>query len=75
VPAGPINRIDEAFDWADAQGLSPIVQFEGTPVRGVSSPIRLAGAKIGTELPPPQLDEHGDSIRTWLGGLGPEDAP
>ena len=73
VPAGPINRIDEAFTWASSQGLSPIVGFAGTTVRGVSSPIRLGGAKIGSRLPPPQLDEHGDSIRAWLAGQEEED--
>mgnify|MGYP001819029686 CR=1 FL=1 len=66
VPAGPINRIDEAFTWASSQGLGPVVDFAGTTVRGVSSPIRLGGAKIGSGLPPPLLDEHGESIRAWL---------
>jgi len=67
VPAGPINRIDEAFAWATANGLDPIVEFEATGIRSVRSPIRLSGRRVGvTELPPPRLDEHGAAIRAWL---------
>ncbi len=66
VPAGPINRIDEAFDWAAEQGLDPVVGFDGSTAHGVRSPIRLADGAVGSTLPPPHLDEHGAEIRAWL---------
>lgn len=66
VPAGPINRIDEAFDWAKDQGLEPTVAFPESVIRTVRSPIRLSGTTVGTPLPPPRLNEHGRDIRAWL---------
>lgn len=66
VPAGPINRIDEAFQWATDHGLEPTVDFSESKVRSVRSPIRLSGSAIGARIPPPQLDEHGAEIRAWL---------
>jgi len=66
VPAGPINSIDEAFAWANEQHLDPTVGFEGTATRTVRSPIRLSESHVGSTLPPPALDEHGDDIRAWL---------
>lgn len=68
VPAGPINRIDEAFAWAEGMGLEPAVEFETTPVKTVRNPIRLSAAEPGSPLPPPDLDEHGSEIRNWLMG-------
>ena len=67
VPAGPINRIDEAFEWATEQGLEPAIEFDSSTARAVRSPIRLSGSDVGSSLPPPDLDEHGDAIRAWLG--------
>ncbi len=66
VPAGPINQIDEAFEWAAEQGLEPTVGFAGSTAYGVRSPIRLSGDAVGSALPPPKLDEHGAAIRAWL---------
>jgi crotonobetainyl-CoA:carnitine CoA-transferase CaiB-like acyl-CoA transferase len=66
VPAGPINRIDEAFEWAIDNGLDPTIDFADSDARGVRSPIRLSGARVGSTLPPPDLDQHGAAIRAWL---------
>lgn len=64
VPAGPINRIDEAYEWATAAGLDPIINFDG--IRTVRPPIHLDGIATASPLPPPGLDEQGDEIRHWL---------
>ncbi|MCP4965640.1 MAG: CoA transferase [bacterium] len=69
VPAGPINNIDAAFAWATDNDLDPIVGFAGSDARGVRSPIRLSDSEVGSKLPPPDLDEHGATIRAWLEDL------
>jgi len=66
VPAGPINRIDEAFLWAEENGLGPSAGFAGETTRVVRSPIRLSDSQVGSTLPPPDLDQHGAEIRSWL---------
>ncbi|MGA9596618.1 MAG: CoA transferase [Acidimicrobiia bacterium] len=66
IPAGPINRIDEAFIWATDAGLDPTVEYPAVGGRAVRSPIRLDGSPATSPLPPPGLDEHGDEIRRWL---------
>jgi crotonobetainyl-CoA:carnitine CoA-transferase CaiB-like acyl-CoA transferase len=64
VPAGPINRIDEAFALAADLGLEPTDDSHGVPL--ITPPLRLDGERPPIDRPPPQLDEHGDEIRTWL---------
>ena len=66
VPVGPIHRIDEAFRWAEEHGLEPITGFATSPIKTVRSPIRLSANEVGSTLPPPELDEHGPEIRSWL---------
>jgi SAM-dependent methyltransferase len=64
VPAGPINRVDEAFALAEALGLEPVEEVAGLPL--VRPPLRLDGARPPIRRPPPELDEHGEEIRAWL---------
>jgi len=66
VPAGPINAIDEAFEWALENGLDPAMTYEETGVKIVQPPIRLDGTAVCSPMPPPGLDEHGEQIREWL---------
>ncbi len=66
VPAGPINGIDEAFEWALENGLDPAMTHEETGVKTVQPPIRLDGTAVSSPMPPPGLDEHGEQIREWL---------
>lgn len=68
VPSGPINTIDGGFAMADRFGLDPIVDV-GSGDKAVPStrnPIRFSGTPATYELPPPELDEHGDDLRRWL---------
>ena len=65
VPAGPVNSIESGFDLAERLGLEPVDEIEGT--RSPASPLGLTGTPTETRLPPPELDQHGDEIRAWLG--------
>jgi formyl-CoA transferase len=61
VPAGHVNDIPAAFQFAEDLGLDPVWELDG--VRTVRSPLR------GLARPskrPPLLGEHSDEIRRWL---------
>jgi crotonobetainyl-CoA:carnitine CoA-transferase CaiB-like acyl-CoA transferase len=64
VPCAPINTIDGGFALADELGLDPVVTVGDVP--GVRNPITFSGTPADYELPPPELDEHGEEIRAWL---------
>jgi crotonobetainyl-CoA:carnitine CoA-transferase CaiB-like acyl-CoA transferase len=68
VPAGPINSIAGGFAIAERFGLDPVVAVgEGDrAVPTTRNPIRFSDTPVTYELPPPELDEHGDEIRKWL---------
>ena len=68
VPAGLVNTVDEAFAFATALGLAPVVEVSGS--RQVANPIHLAGRPPGYRLPPPRLGEHDGA--DWL---RPDPAP
>jgi crotonobetainyl-CoA:carnitine CoA-transferase CaiB-like acyl-CoA transferase len=58
VPAGVVNDIGAAFDFAAQIGLDPIVEIprdNGSPVRLPRSPIKLSKTPATYRLPPPQL--------------------
>ncbi|MEU8275903.1 CaiB/BaiF CoA transferase family protein [Microbispora bryophytorum] len=68
VPCGPINTIDGGFAMAERFGLDPVVEV-GDGDRAVPTtrhPIRFSATPAAYRLPPPELDEHGDELRTWL---------
>jgi len=70
VPSGPINTIDGGFAMAERFGLDPVVEV-GDGARAVPTtrnPIRFSATPAGYRLPPPELDEHGPQLRTWLSG-------
>ncbi len=63
VPAGPVNSIGEAIDWARDMGLAPTVGDPASNYRAIRSPIRIDG-DVPTECDrPPAIDQHGDEIR------------
>jgi crotonobetainyl-CoA:carnitine CoA-transferase CaiB-like acyl-CoA transferase len=58
VPAGVVNDLAAAFDFAEQLGLDPIVEVprdHGPPVRLPRSPIKLSKAPASYRLPPPHL--------------------
>ncbi len=64
VPCSPINSVAEGVALAQGLGLEPVVTTGGVP--GIRNPIGLSDTPPRYELPPPQLDEHGDQLRAWL---------
>jgi crotonobetainyl-CoA:carnitine CoA-transferase CaiB-like acyl-CoA transferase len=64
VPAGPIQNVPEAFAYAAELDLDVIDEHDG--VRTVTFPAHLSRTPAVTRRRPPDLDEHGDEIRTWL---------
>jgi crotonobetainyl-CoA:carnitine CoA-transferase CaiB-like acyl-CoA transferase len=75
VPSGPINTIDGGFAMAERFGLDPIVEV-GEGDRAVPTtrhPIRFSETPVAYTLPPPELDEHGAELRTWLTGPREDD--
>ena len=58
VPAGVVNDIGAAFEFAADIGLNPIVEIpheDGQPVRLPRSPIRLSNTPATYRMPPPRL--------------------
>lgn len=71
VPAGPVNTLDEAFDFARKLGLPGIVDIpadtaDGRPSRQVANPIALSGTPAQYRLPPPGLGRHNAEILPHL---------
>jgi crotonobetainyl-CoA:carnitine CoA-transferase CaiB-like acyl-CoA transferase len=64
VPAGPVNDIAGGFALGATMGLDVIDEHAG--VRTPASPLGLERTPPRVSLPPPELDEHGDSVRRWL---------
>jgi len=65
VPAGPVQTIDEAFSLAERLGLDVVDDTDG--VRTVRFPALLSETPAATRRRPPELDEHGEEIRSELG--------
>jgi crotonobetainyl-CoA:carnitine CoA-transferase CaiB-like acyl-CoA transferase len=68
APCGPINSIGEGVELAESLGLAPLVEL-GSGDRAVTlvrNPITFGDAALRYELPPPELGEHSDEIKTWL---------
>ncbi|TFC82926.1 CoA transferase [Cryobacterium sinapicolor] len=74
VPAGQVNSLDEAFAFAAALGLDPVVELDGAgrTSRQVANPIHLAGRPAAYRLCPPRLGEHAGA--DWL-AAAPDAAP
>lgn len=53
VPAGPINTVAEAFEFAERLGLDPRVEVDGSAQ--VANPIRLSATPAGYRGAPPRL--------------------
>jgi crotonobetainyl-CoA:carnitine CoA-transferase CaiB-like acyl-CoA transferase len=58
VPAGVVNDIGAAFEFAAEIGLDPIVEIprpDGPPIRLPRNPIKLSKTPASYRLPPPRL--------------------
>jgi crotonobetainyl-CoA:carnitine CoA-transferase CaiB-like acyl-CoA transferase len=68
VPCGPVNRIDEAFAYADLLDADVLWDVGGVPQ--VRSPFFLGATPPKPQHPSPALNEMGAEIREWLGRGG-----
>ena len=62
VPAGAVNDIAGAFEFAERLGLDPIVEIPregGTSARLTRNPIRLSATPAQYEIAPPVVPEPG----------------
>ncbi|HET8613972.1 MAG TPA: CoA transferase [Actinomycetales bacterium] len=82
VPAGKVRTLDEVYTWDQALSQGLLVDVEHPTLGRVSlpgPPLRFfdrAGDEVTrtAHRTPPLLDQHGDSIRAWLGGGAEEEA-
>jgi len=65
IPAGPINSITQALSDVQARHRGMVQTIAGAPL--VGSPVRLDGARAGSERPPPALGQHTDEVVAALG--------
>jgi crotonobetainyl-CoA:carnitine CoA-transferase CaiB-like acyl-CoA transferase len=68
IPCGPINTVDGGVAFAEQVGLEPVVTAgQGEAARPtVRHPLTFSVTPPRYDLPPPELDEHGEEIRAWL---------
>jgi len=76
VPCGPINTVDGGVAFAAEVGLEPVVTAGSgeEAVPSVRHPLMFSRTPPRYDLPPPQLDEHGEQVRAWLASPPPESA-
>ncbi|SMG09872.1 CaiB/BaiF CoA transferase family protein [Agreia pratensis] len=78
IPAGTVRSLDEVYRWDQAISQGLLLEVEHPtlgPIELPGPPIRFFTTDGDAErettkrrhLPPPLLDEHGPSIREWLG--------
>lgn len=69
LPGGPVNTVDQGVAFAEEMGLDPVVAAgDGDrAVPTVRHPITFSASPASYRLPPPDVDEHQDEIRRWLG--------
>ena len=60
IPGGPVHDVGEAVEAMRALDPAWITTLEGIPMP--ASPIRVEGARLGIDRPPPLLGEHTDEI-------------
>ncbi|MDX6262367.1 MAG: hypothetical protein QOH84_4055 [Kribbellaceae bacterium] len=73
IPAGKVRDFQQVYEWDQAQSQGLLIdvdhptlgaiQLPGPPLRFDDNP--YAGARE-TNLPPPRLGEHDESVRAWL---------
>jgi crotonobetainyl-CoA:carnitine CoA-transferase CaiB-like acyl-CoA transferase len=68
VPSGPINTVGQGIAFAEQIGLEPVVQAgTGEKTRPtMRHPVIFSKTPPDYPLAPPELNEQGDEIRTWL---------
>ncbi|WP_419901750.1 CaiB/BaiF CoA transferase family protein [Kiloniella sp.] len=65
VPCGPINDISQVFADPHVRQRGIVKEYvhpSGATQQLISTPMKYANSKSGTELPPPMLGQHTDEI-------------
>jgi crotonobetainyl-CoA:carnitine CoA-transferase CaiB-like acyl-CoA transferase len=71
VPCGAINNLAEVFDDPQVRDRQMVTHWNhplAPDLRLVSSPMKLGGTPVRTDLPPPLLGEHTDAVLQELLG-------
>ncbi|WGD37809.1 CoA transferase [Lysinibacter sp. HNR] len=79
IPAGKVRSLDEVYGWEQARSQGLLVDVEHSVLGNISlpgPPLRFFDWEGGAEvestrtahLPPPTLNQHEESIRSWLEG-------
>jgi crotonobetainyl-CoA:carnitine CoA-transferase CaiB-like acyl-CoA transferase len=75
VPCGAINNLAEVFDDPQVRERGMVTEWDhplAPGVRLVSSPMKLSGTPVRSDLPPPLLGEHTEAVLAELLGWGPD---
>ena len=64
VPAGPVNDVHTAYEFATDLGIDPVVELDG--VRSTRPPVSMSRTPVVPSRRPPRLGEHSEEIRAWL---------
>lgn len=67
VPCGPINNVTEALAMPQVTAREMIVNFEGSPVRALGSPIKLSETPVSYHSAPPALGANTDAVLKQMG--------
>lgn len=67
IPAGQVGDIGSGIELARSLGLEPTVSVGVTSPDQIRHPISYSSSHIREATPPPDLGEHNDEIRAWLG--------
>ena len=77
VPAGKVAGIDEGIGYAQSLGLDPVIEVQnadGAVVgKQIRHPISWTPRLDAPSMAPPQLGEHTDAVRAWLGTPAEQD--
>lgn len=68
VPAGKVNTIPQAIQFAQALGLRPTVDVGDGWARQVRHPASFTGYGTAPPSPPPALGADTEQVRSWLAG-------
>ena len=69
VPAGPINTLSQVFENPQVAARETAITRHSAAMGelpGVRCPVRMSGADIGSDLPPPVLGEHTGAVLARL---------
>jgi crotonobetainyl-CoA:carnitine CoA-transferase CaiB-like acyl-CoA transferase len=76
IPSGKVRTLDQVYDWEQTRSQGLLVEVEHPalgPIRLPGPPIRFDDAPYGgareTNLAPPTLGQHDESVRAWLGSF------